>query len=291
MITKKAMFATKAGVLYITGTPIGNLSDITIRAIEVLRQVDFIICEDTRKTANLLNHYNIRTKLFVYNDHATSEQRAKYIKMIQSGMCAALVSDAGMPLIADPGYKLVRAAIEGDIEISVIPGPSAVISALSLSGLASDRFTFYGFLPTKASARFKLIHELQVSPYTSIMFETTKRLVNLLEAIKNVMPDRPISIAREMTKLFEEVYRGSVTDAHAWAQNHLNLKGELVLVLEGGYDQSKTDINRAKLMAIELLKSSSIKNTVAELTTKFDLPKKELYDLCLTLKNPDGTPH
>jgi len=284
IILQKGRFATKPGTIYITATPIGNLGDITIRAIETLQSVDFIICEDTRKTAILLKHYGIKSKLFIYNDHSDSAQRDKFISQLQAGKSAALVSDAGMPLIADPGYKLIADAVAAGVEVSVIPGPSATLSAIALSALPSDRFIFYGFMPEKEAARQKAVEEITPLPYTTVFFESPKRLSSLLEFMASVMPQRKMAIAREITKLHEEVYRGDVAGALAWASAHTHLKGEIVVVLDAGITDKQTP-EQLESLALQMLESHSIKDTAQELSKSFSIPKKQLYELCLKLKN------
>jgi 16S rRNA (cytidine1402-2'-O)-methyltransferase len=218
------------GKLYVVGTPIGNLKDITFRAIEVLQSVNFIACEDTRRTSILLNHYKIEgKKLLSYYEPKESVQVPKIIKLLEKED-VALVTDAGMPSISDPGYKLIRACIEKGIPVEVIPGPSAVLTALVGSGLPTDRFTFVGFLPKKGLNNF--LEELKAyKDSTIIAFESPNRVVKSLEAIKEVYGDNTtVCIARELTKLHEEYIRGRVVEVLEGLNKRGEIKGEIVIL-------------------------------------------------------------
>ncbi|NAZ24001.1 MAG: 16S rRNA (cytidine(1402)-2'-O)-methyltransferase [Thermocrinis sp.] len=218
------------GKLYVVGTPIGNLKDITFRAIEVLQSVNFIACEDTRRTSILLNHYKIEgKKLLSYYEPKESVQVPKIIKLLEKED-VALVTDAGMPSISDPGYKLIRACIEKGITVEVIPGPSAVITALVGSGLPTDRFTFVGFLPKKGLNSF--LEELKAyKDSTIIAFESPNRVLKSLEAIKEVYGDNTtVCIARELTKLHEEYIRGRVVEVLEELNKRGEIKGEIVIL-------------------------------------------------------------
>lgn len=218
------------GKLYVVGTPIGNLKDITFRAIEVLQSVNFIACEDTRRTSILLNHYKIEgKKLLSYYEPKESVQVPKIIKLLEKED-VALVTDAGMPSISDPGYKLIRACIEKGIPVEVIPGPSAVLTALVGSGLPTDRFTFVGFLPKKGLNNF--LEELKAyKDSTIIAFESPNRVVKSLEAIKEVYGDNTtVCIARELTKLHEEYIRGRAVEVLEELNKRGEIKGEVVIL-------------------------------------------------------------
>jgi 16S rRNA (cytidine1402-2'-O)-methyltransferase len=218
------------GKLYVVGTPIGNLKDITFRAIEVLQSVNFIACEDTRRTSILLNHYKIEgKKLLSYYEPKESVQVPKIIKLLEKED-VALVTDAGMPSISDPGYKLIRACIEKGIPVEVIPGPSAVLTALVGSGLPTDRFTFVGFLPKKGLNNF--LEELKAyKDSTIIAFESPNRVVKSLEAIKEVYGDNTtVCIARELTKLHEEYIRGRAVEVLEELNKRGEIKGEIVIL-------------------------------------------------------------
>lgn len=217
-------------MLYIVSTPIGNLSDVTFRAVETLKAVDLIAAEDTRHTKTLLNHYSIETPLTSYFDHSKSGKLDYIIKELKEGKNVALVSDAGTPGINDPGYKLINAAYENDIEVSVIPGATAVIAALSLSGLPSDRFCFEGFMPVKSARRRKKLESLKQEERTIIFYESPHRIVKCLKDIEEVLGDPSVSIAREITKKFEELKcdKASALVAHF---EHKKPKGEFVVLL------------------------------------------------------------
>src|SRR3954469_13265530 len=201
----KSFPMSKAGLLALVATPIGNLGDISARALETLREADLIACEDTRVTGNLLNKFEIRRPILPYHDHNAETMRPKLIERLQHGETVALVSDAGMPLISDPGYKLVQAATAAGIAVTVIPGPSAPLAALVLSGLPSDRFLFAGFLPVKDGARRETLQELKDLRSTLLFFETGPRLAASLATCADVLGERPAAVARELTKLHEEV--------------------------------------------------------------------------------------
>jgi 16S rRNA (cytidine1402-2'-O)-methyltransferase len=219
----------KSGNLFVVATPIGNLSDITLRAIETLKQVDFIVCEDTRVTKILLDHFSISKPFIVAN--AKSEQRkiSDIIDKLKSGFSCALVSDAGTPAISDPGVRLVSSAVKNGIEIIGIPGPSAALLALSISGLPTDSFVFEGFLPQKKGRQKKLI-QLANDERTLVLYESTYRIKKLLEELNEFMPDRQIVVARELTKKFEELWRGTVSEILTDIDKKI-IKGEFVVVI------------------------------------------------------------
>ncbi|MBI1938751.1 MAG: 16S rRNA (cytidine(1402)-2'-O)-methyltransferase [Ignavibacteriales bacterium] len=217
------------GKLYIVATPIGNLGDITYRAVETLKAVDFIICEDTRVTKILLDHYQIQKPLFVVNAQNESKKIETIIERIEFGETCALVSDAGTPSISDPGVRLVNHAVKKNIEVIGIPGPSAAINALSISGVATDSFVFEGFLPQK-KGRQKLLQTLAGEERTIIIYESIYRIKNLLEELETYMPERYVAVCREMTKKFEEVWRGLPKEILTEMPNKI-IKGEFVVVI------------------------------------------------------------
>src|SRR5690349_6385885 len=190
-----------AGRLYLVATPIGNLEDITYRAVRVLREVDVIACEDTRQTRKLLEHYGIHKPTVSYHEHNEAERCEEFAERLRAGESIALVSDAGTPLVSDPGYRLVRAALSSDIPVEPIPGPSAALTALAASGLPTDTFRFEGFLPPKTGARTRLLESLVEETATLIFYEAPHRVLETLEAIEQVMGPRPVVLARELTKL------------------------------------------------------------------------------------------
>ena len=220
-----------AGTLYIVATPIGNLEDITLRALRVLREADLIACEDTRQTRKLLDHFGISKPLVSYHEHNELARAAELVERLEAGANIALVSDAGTPLISDPGYRLVAAAIAAGIPVVPIPGPSAALSALAGSGLATDAFRFCGFLPPKASQRRKTLEALQEERCTLIFYEAPHRILEALEDVEAVMGSRPVVVARELTKLHEEFLRGTAAEVRAQLAARPSVKGEITLLI------------------------------------------------------------
>jgi 16S rRNA (cytidine1402-2'-O)-methyltransferase len=220
------------GILFVVSTPIGNLDDITIRALETLRRVSLIAAEDTRRTRKLLSRFDIHTPLVSYFEHNEVKRLDKLLAHLKRGKEIALVSDAGTPAISDPGYRLIQKVIEQGIPVAPIPGPSAVIAALSVSGLPTDRFSFVGFLPRKGSKRGKLLDKLADSDATSILYESPHRLVGTLENLLEVCGDRQVVITRELTKAFEEVIRGKISDVMGTLKAR-RVRGEITIVLAG----------------------------------------------------------
>ncbi len=219
-----------SGKLYVVATPIGNIKDITLRALDVLKEVDLILCEDTRRTRPLLTHYGISNELLSYNEHNERERIPKIIEMLKEGRNIALVSDAGTPGISDPGYRLVREARIHGVEVVAVPGPSAVIAALSISGLPTDKFVFEGFLPRKKNKRLKRLEFLKNEDRTIIIYEAVHRIERTLREILDVMGDREVALCRELTKLHEEVRFGRLSDI---VGKEIKKKGEFVIVLRG----------------------------------------------------------
>ncbi|HEV2448160.1 MAG TPA: 16S rRNA (cytidine(1402)-2'-O)-methyltransferase [Candidatus Sulfopaludibacter sp.] len=228
------------GTLYIIATPIGNLEDITLRALRVLREVDWIACEDTRQTRKLLDHFGIAKPMVSYHDHNETGRAAELIAKLTTGGSGALVSDAGTPLISDPGYRLVEAAIAAAITVVPIPGASAALSALSAAGLPTDAFRFCGFLPTKSTQRRKILEQLKPESGTLIFYETPHRILEALEDVAAVMGARPVVVARELTKLHEEFLRGTAAEVQANLAARPSVKGEITLLI-GKSDSLEVD--------------------------------------------------
>lgn len=220
------------GSLYLVATPIGNLEDITLRAIRILKEVDLILCEDTRQSKKLLDHYQIQKRLESFFEHNEEKKISQVTKMLQKGQSVALVSDGGTPLISDPGYRLVQSAIKNGITVVPVPGPSAVITALVASGLPVNQFVFVGFLPQKPGQRRNFLEKLKEEKRTIVAFESPNRLLFTLNNILEVMGDRNICVAREMTKIHEEFTRGKVSEV---TKSFLGreIKGEITLVIGG----------------------------------------------------------
>jgi len=267
--------------LYIVATPIGNLGDITLRAAETLRGVAAIACEDTRVTGKLLHHLGIKQKLIRYDDHASEADRERLLAMME-GEPVALVSDAGTPLVSDPGYRLVRTARERGIAVTSLPGPSAAVVALTLSGLPNDRFLFAGFLPAKAKAREEALAELSRVPATLVFYETAPRLDEALQAIAAVLPGREVAVARELTKRFEECRSGAPLEVAAHYAAHPP-KGEIVLLVGPPVEDVSGEVDVDALLRAELAgaKASQAAAAVARAT---GLDRKVLYARALELK-------
>lgn len=275
------MDAPLAPGLYIVATPIGNLGDITLRAAETLRSVAAIACEDTRVTGKLLHHLGIKTRMIRYDDHASDGQRAGILSLATE-QAVALVSDAGTPLISDPGFKLIREARALSIAVTSLPGPSAAVVALTLSGLPTDRFLFGGFLPNKAKARKDALLSLASVPATLVFYDTAPRLADSLAAIAECLPGREAAVARELTKKFEECRTGAPLDLIAHYTMH-PLKGEIVLLVgpPGEDDQGQADPDELLRAALAHSKPSQAAAEVARLT---GLDRKMLYARALELK-------
>jgi 16S rRNA (cytidine1402-2'-O)-methyltransferase len=221
-----------SGTLYLVATPIGNLSDITHRALQVLKDVDLIACEDTRHTHKLLSHYGISTKTISYHEHNEQQRTAQLIETLQQGSDVAIVSDAGTPSISDPGFRLVRAAIENDITVVPVPGPSALISALVAAGLPTDEFFFGGFLPSRSNARRERLNELRAVPGTLIFYEAPHRLAATLKDAYEILGEREAVVARELTKMHEEIKRGRLSELAAEYADEKDVRGEIVLLID-----------------------------------------------------------
>lgn len=277
------------GTLYLVATPIGNLADITHRALQVLKDVDLIACEDTRHTNKLLNHYGITTKTISYHDHNEQQRAAQLIEQLKEGSDIAVVSDAGTPSISDPGFRLVRAAIENDIAVVPVPGPSALISALIAAGLPTDEFFFAGFLPSRPNARRNRLHELQSVPGTLIFYEAPHRLVATLKDALEVLGEREAVVARELTKLHEEIRRGRLSKLAAdYADRKNDIRGEIVVLI----DRNVIGVAARETVSVaDLVKQyeqdgldhrAALKKAAREL----GLSRAEAYRQLIVLKNP-----
>lgn len=219
------------GRLYVVSTPIGNLEDITYRAVRILREVNWVACEDTRTTRRLLDHYGIGTRTISYHDHNETERSAELIERLEQGENGALVSDAGTPLLSDPGYRIVHEAAAAGIRIEPVPGPSAMLAALVASGLPTDQFHFGGFLPHKQGQRRKMLESLADEPATLIFYEAPHRILEALEDIEAVLGSRDVVAARELTKLYEEVLRGTASKIAAELSARESIRGEFVILI------------------------------------------------------------
>ncbi|HET7871103.1 MAG TPA: 16S rRNA (cytidine(1402)-2'-O)-methyltransferase [Terriglobales bacterium] len=232
MLSSETMAAPqKKGVLYVVGTPIGNLEDLTVRALRILKEVDLIACEDTRQTRKLLDHYGIEKPLVSYHEHNEPARAQELVDKLKAGMSVAQVSDAGMPGIADPGYRVIKLAIENGAIVAPVPGPSALIAALVGSGLATDAFEFHGFLPAKSGQRRTALEKLRGAEHTVVVYEAPHRIRETVEDLVEVLgPARPLVIARELTKMHEEFLRGSAAELLEKVRDR-ELKGEITLLI------------------------------------------------------------
>jgi 16S rRNA (cytidine1402-2'-O)-methyltransferase len=271
--------------LHVVATPIGNLGDVTIRALNVLAAADFILCEDTRITSRLLERYGIRNTMKPYHEHNAEAVRPAIIAALQDGKSFALVSDAGVPLVSDPGYRLVQACIAENITVTSLPGASAVLTALTLSGLPTDAFTFIGFLPQKSKARIDILNKFKSVPSTLIAFESPHRIVDALADVATALGDRHIAMARELTKLHEEVLRGTAHEVRDILAARESVKGEIVLVIGPPLDEvvvtSDDEIESAITMALQDNPASKAANIVAK---QFNLKKEDVYARILRRK-------
>jgi len=271
--------------LYLVGTPIGNLEDMTFRAVRVLQQASVIAAEDTRHTGKLLHHFQITTPQISYHDHNSQQRIPQLIKRLQAGEAIALVTDAGMPGISDPGCELVRACIEAQLTVIPIPGPSAVVTAVTAAGLPCDRFTFEGFLPVKGKSRTARIAALKSEPRTAVFYESPHRILKTLTELETVLgPDRPVAIARELTKRYEEFWRGSLADAIAH-YTATTPKGEFTLLIAPAIatpialstDEIITELKK------RLAQGQSRTEASRDLAQQSDRSKREIYQLSLEI--------
>jgi 16S rRNA (cytidine1402-2'-O)-methyltransferase len=268
--------------LYLVATPIGNLGDITLRALEVLAGADVIACEDTRVTRKLIERYGITTTLTAYHEHNAAEARPKLLARLAGDQAIALVSDAGTPLISDPGYKLVRAACEAGHSVTALPGPSSVLAALSVAGLPTDRFFFEGFLPPKQAARQKRAAVLANIPSTLVMFESGPRVAAMLADLAAAFGKRTAAVCRELTKLHEEVRRGDLeTLAHEYTAG-AETRGEFVIVVAPPAEEEEISDNVDELLR-QALRRVSVKDAVGEVALVTGRPRREVYQRALNL--------
>ena len=275
-----------AGKLIVIPTPIGNLKDITERSLEALRNVDFIAAEDTRHTLKLLNYFGIKNRLFSYHEHNKRGAGEKLINELLNGNTIGLVTDAGMPGISDPGADLIKDAIENNIDIEVLPGPSAFVNGLILSGFDTREFYFLGFLDRNKKIRKKKLNELKKLRVTLIFYEAPHRIVSVLKDISEVLGNRNISVARELTKKFEEVLRGTVDEIIEILQNR-SIKGEFVIVIEGNTDEEIKEEFKLTIKEDLLKRISdgiSKKDAIKEIAIERGIPKKEVYQEAIDIE-------
>jgi 16S rRNA (cytidine1402-2'-O)-methyltransferase len=279
-----------AAGLHVVATPIGNLRDISLRALATLSAADLILAEDTRVTRVLLAHYGITTPLWAYHEHNAAEMRPKVMGLLEQGQALTLVSDAGTPLVSDPGYKLVEAAIEGGFTVTAIPGASAVLTALVVAGLPTDRFFFEGFLPNKSSARQTRFSELAAIPGTLVFFESPHRLQAMLTDAGYILGNRQAAVARELTKFFETVRRGSLSELAALYESEPTPKGEIVVLIGPPSAEKTTPTDAAvdDLLKVHLEKLS-IKDAASVVAQETGIPRKIVYARAIALaRNADS---
>ncbi|NTW59997.1 MAG: 16S rRNA (cytidine(1402)-2'-O)-methyltransferase [Nitrospirae bacterium] len=276
------------GVLYIVATPIGNLEDITLRAIRVLKEADAIAAEDTRHTQKLLSKFDIHTPLTSYHDHNKEEKAPVLVSRLLEGKSIALVSDAGTPGISDPGYFLINLAVDQNIPVVPIPGATAAIAALSVSGLPTDQFVFEGFLPSKHTARLKRLEDLKTEKRTLVFYEAPHRIIAAIEDIRNILGDRKAVVTRELTKVHEETIRGSISEVLA-RLNSGSTKGEFTIILHGatGTPAGQHLDTKEYLKDLMLHRRLSKKEAIAVAAHDLGVPKKEIYKIGLTIKEED----
>jgi 16S rRNA (cytidine1402-2'-O)-methyltransferase len=269
--------------LYIVATPIGNARDITLRALDVLAGCDVIAVEDTRVTSKLLSIYGVSKPLIPYNDHNAEQARPRLLGRLQKGERVALVSDAGTPLVSDPGYKLVRDVTEAGLKVIAIPGASAALAALTMAGLPTDRFLFAGFLPHKSGERRTALAELKDIPGTAIFFESPNRLADCLADMHAVLGDRAAVVTRELTKVYEELRRGDLKSLAETYANEPAPKGEITIVV-GKAPEATPDYAKADKLLVDALAFMPVRAATDLVADALDLPRRALYDRALALK-------
>lgn len=277
-----------SSTLYIVSTPIGNLDDLSLRAAAVLRAVDQIVAEDTRHSARLMQHYSINTPLQAYHEFSSDAQTESIFQLLRQGKDVALISDAGTPLISDPGYRLVKRAHEEGIKVVPVPGACAVIAALSVSGLPTDRFSFEGFLPAKAKARRDTLQALVNEARTMVFYEAPHRIVECLEDMQQVFGgERVVTMAREITKTFETIKQNPLAALVEWVKADSNQqRGEFVLVVEGLKEQKSDAISAEAERLVALLIDELSPNALSKVVAEYcQIPKKKVYEYILSLKN------
>ena len=283
----KPMTHAKGGLksgLYVVATPIGNAKDITLRALDVLMLADKVYCEDTRITKKLFSLHGIQRKPDSYHEHSSDNVRAEILSHLENGLTVALVSDAGTPLISDPGYRLVKEVRDAGQEVFSVPGASSPIAALSIAGFPSDRFLFAGFLPTKSAARQTALGELVDIPVTLVLFESPKRLTGLLKDIDAVMPDREAAICREMTKAYEEVIVGAPAELIKTLDVNASARGEVVVLIhppDARKRMSEADVRDSLRAALQ---SQPLKTAAARVAALSGWSKRDVYQLALTFR-------
>ena len=281
------MDSQKKGILYVVSTPIGNLKDITLRALEVLKEVDIVAAEDTRHSRKLFSRYDIKTRLISYYGAKEELRGDEVLKELRAGKKVALISDAGTPGISDPGYYLIKNAAEEGYDIFTIPGPSALVSAITISGLPTARFVFEGFLPPKGSARRKRIEALKGEERAVVIYESPRRAVKTLKELLAALGDRQAAMARELTKIHEELVRGTISDIIGRLEEN-GVRGEITLIIAGeaepAGEEDKTD-RMNELIGRALARKLPVRDAAEGIALELGLSKREVYQSMVKLKN------
>ena len=270
--------------LYLVATPIGNLRDMTLRALDILSSADLVLAEDTRRARILLNAYGIKASVSAYHDHNVAKKLPSVIKDIGEGKSVALISDAGTPLVNDPGYKLARACIAEGFQVFAAPGASAVLAGLVSSGLSPARFMFAGFLPPKSAARQTALREIETVPASLIYFETAKRIKASLIDMQEILGDRQVAIARELTKKYEEILRGSISELIARV-DETPLRGEIVVIIAPPEAEAQWDEDKIRSALEPLIETEGVKRAAAEVAAQSGHKKRDVYAIALKLKD------
>lgn len=271
------------GTLYVVSTPIGNLEDLTYRAVRVLSEVDIVACEDTRHSQKLLHHYGIKTKTVSYHEHNERDRAGELLASIKSGLDVAVVSDAGTPGISDPGFRVVRMALEAGLRVVPIPGPTALVSALVASGLPSDDFFFAGFLPARSGARRTRLADLAAIPSTLVFYEAPHRIVASLEDAREILGERDAVVARELTKLHEEIVRGRLSELAArFSQGEQEPRGEMVVVIDrnviaGSVEETKSGYSVAAIVSSFEAEGLDARSALKKSARQLGISRDEAY--------------
>ena len=279
--------SASAGSLFIVATPIGNLGDITLRAVDILKSVALVVAEDTRHSHTLLSHLGIVTPMVAYHEHNEARESPRLVKRMMEGDSIALISDAGTPLLSDPGARLVAAAIAAGLQVIPIPGASALLPALVASGISADQFTFLGFIERKGGERDRALRMIARSPFTTVVYESPQRIVSTLtDLIEAGCGDRPAAVARELTKKFEEVRRGTIASLRA--DLAAGVRGEIVLVIAGAVERAPTDSEARDTVSRMRSEGASSRDIIERLTGELGVPRNIAYKLAHS--PPDSTP-
>jgi 16S rRNA (cytidine1402-2'-O)-methyltransferase len=272
-------------VIYIVSTPIGNIEDITLRAIKILKNADIVAAEDTRKTGRLLSELQIKAKMTSFHEHNENEKSDYLIDLALLGKKIAVVSDAGTPLISDPGFPLVEKALKKGVKLVPVPGASALTALVSVAGLPTDRFAFFGFLPSKESSRNKILNDLENCSYPVMFYESPRRIIKTIDEIIKKTGDRKAVLGRELTKIYEEIIRGDLSEIKEILLARESVKGEIAILVQGGKNLENKDIDIKEVVAAELEKSKlKPKQTAEKIALEYNLKKNDIYEMILKIQ-------